>query len=74
MVCGPVCWGLIYRYIYIYIYRERERERERGVSQEECARLRESVPYVIVHRYNPKHLTYPKLNGYGDNGERGLKV
>ena len=35
----------------------------------ECARLRENVPYVKVHRSNPKHL-YPKLNGYGDNGER----
>ena len=32
-----------------------------------------NVPYVKVHRYNPKHL-YPKLNGYGDNGERILKV
>jgi len=32
------------------------------MSQEECARLRESVPYVKVYRYNPKHL-YPKLNG-----------
>ena len=42
------------------------------VSQEECARLRESVPYVKVYRYNPKHL-YPKLNGYGDNGQRSLK-
>ena len=51
-------------HIYIYIYR---------VSQEECARLRESVPYVKVHRYNPKHL-YPKLNGYGDNGQRSLKL
>jgi hypothetical protein len=39
------------------------------VSQEECARLRENVPYVKVHQYNPKHL-YPKLNGYGDNGQR----
>jgi len=39
------------------------------VSQEECARLRESVPYVKVYRYNPKHL-YPKLNGYGDRGQR----
>ena len=39
------------------------------VSQEECARLRESVPYVKVCRYNPKHI-YPKLNGYGDNGQR----
>ena len=46
--------------IFIYIYR---------VSQEECARLQESVPYVKVYRYNPKHL-YPKLNGYGDNGLR----
>ena len=35
----------------------------------ECATLQENVPYVKVHRYNPKHL-YPKLNGYGDNGER----
>jgi len=39
------------------------------VSQEEYARLRESVPYVKVYRYNPKHL-YPKLNGYGDSGQR----
>ena len=46
----------------IYIYR---------VSQEECARLRESVPYVKLYRYNPKHL-YPKLNGYWDNGQRSL--
>ena len=27
-----------------------------GVSQEECARLWESVPYVKLYRYNPKHL------------------
>jgi hypothetical protein len=39
------------------------------VSQEECARLREGVPYVKVYRYNPKHLCL-KLNGYGDNGQR----
>jgi len=32
------------------------------VSQDECARLREGVPYVKVYRYNPKHLC-PKLNG-----------
>ena len=38
-------------------------------SQEECARLREGVPYVKVYRYNLKHLC-PKLNGYGDNGQR----
>ena len=44
----------------LYIYR---------VSQEECARLREGVPYVKVFRCNPKHLC-PKLNGYGDNGQR----
>jgi len=30
---------------------------------------RESVPYVKIYRYNPKHLC-PKLNGYGDNGQR----
>ena len=37
--------------------------------QEECARLREGVPYVKVYRYNPKRLC-PKLNGYGDKGQR----
>ena len=47
-----------------YIYR---------VSQEERTKLREGVPYVKLYRYNPKHL-YPKLNGYGDNGQRSLKV
>jgi len=46
--------------VYIYIYR---------MSQEECARLREGVLYVKVHRYNPKQLC-PKLKGYGDNGQR----
>ena len=51
-------------YRFIFIYR---------VSQKECARLRESVPYVKVYRYNTKHL-YPKLNGYGDNGQRSLKL
>ena len=51
-------------YIYIYLYR---------VSQEEGTKLRESVPYVKIYRYNPKHL-YPKLNGYGDNGQRSLKI
>jgi len=39
------------------------------VSQEECARLQECVPYVKVYRYNPKHLC-SKLNGYGVNGQR----
>ena len=42
------------------------------VSQKEWTKLRESVPYVKIYRYNPKHL-YPKLNGYGDNGQRSLK-
>ena len=48
----------------IYVYR---------VSQEERTKFREGVPYVKVYRYNPKHL-YPKLNGYGDNGKRSLKL
>ena len=43
------------------------------VSQEERTKLREGVPYVKLYRYNPKHL-YPKLNVYGDNGKRSLKV
>ena len=49
------------------------RENVDRVFRGECARLRENAPYVKVLRYNPKHL-YPKLNGYGDNGERSLKV
>ena len=46
--------------------------RKYRLYQEECARFRESVPYVKLYRYNPKHL-YPKLNGYGDNGQRSVK-
>ena len=55
----PCCDWFSCVYIYIYI---------QGVPGE-CTRLRQNVPCVKVHRYNPKHL-YPKLNGYGDNGER----
>ena len=43
------------------------------VSQEEGTKLPEGVPYVKLYRYNPKHL-YPKLNGYGDNGQRKVWV
>ena len=46
--------------LFTFIYR---------VSQEERTKLRESVPYVELYRYNPKHL-YPKLNGDGDNCHR----
>ena len=42
------------------------------VSHELRSLLRESVPYVKIYRYNPKHI-YPKLNGYGVNGQRSLK-
>jgi len=51
---------LFHRKRYIYIYR---------MSLEECARLRDGVPYVKAYRWNPKHLC-PKLNSYGDNGQR----
>ena len=43
------------------------------VSHELRSLLRESVLYVKIYRYNPKHLC-PKLNGYGDNGQRSLKL
>ena len=43
------------------------------MSHELRSLLRESVPYVKLYRYNPKHLC-PKLNGYGDNGQRSLKL
>ena len=39
------------------------------VSHELRSLLRESVPYVKLYRYNPKHL-HSKLNGFGDNGKR----
>jgi hypothetical protein len=53
----------IYIYIHIYIiYTYR-------VSREECKKLQQSVPYVKIYRYNPKHL-HQKLNGYGDKGQR----
>ena len=39
------------------------------VSHELRSLLWESVPYVKIYRYNPKHLC-PKLNGYGDNCQR----
>ena len=51
-------------YIYIHIYR---------VYQEERTRLREGVPCVKLYRKTPKHL-YPKLNGYGDNGQRKVWI
>ena len=38
------------------------------MSQEERTKLQESVPYVKIYRYNPKHL-YSKLNGYGDDDD-----
>ena len=71
-VCVCVCMYIIYIYIYIYIYVCVCMYIYR-VSQEEGTKLQESVPYVKIYRYNPKHL-YPKLNGYGDNGQRSLKL
>ena len=55
--------------IYIYIYTHTHTYTYIQGVPGECARLRENVPEVKIHRYNQKHL-YPKLNGYGDNGER----
>ena len=63
-VCGRLLAGIAGSNPAVCIYR---------LSRGECARLRQNVPYVKVHRHNPKHL-YPKLNGYGDNVERSLKV
>ena len=60
--------GMSKLYIYIHTHTHTHTHTHR-VSQEECARLRESVPYVKVYWYNPKHLC-PKLNGFGDNGQR----
>ena len=68
-----MCFYFLYNFIYynifslyttIYQYSDIYR-----VSQEEYARLQESVPYVKLYRYNTKHLCL-KLNGYGDNSQR----
>jgi hypothetical protein len=47
---------------YLSVYR---------VSHELRSLLWESVPYVKLYRYNPKHL-FPKFNGYGDNDHRNV--
>ena len=64
----PLCGVQNHNYraylVHVHVYR---------VSQDECEILRESVPYVKLYRYNPKHL-YPKLKGYGDNGQKSLKL
>jgi len=59
-------YGTLGHYIYIYIYTGCPR---RNVPDLEGG----GVPYVKVYRYNPKHLC-PKFNGYGDNGQRSLKL
>ena len=70
-----VCILLTLRLLMSYIYGAPSKARNANVlyrvSQEECEILRESVPYVELYQYNPKHL-YPKLNGYGDNGQRKM--
>ena len=43
------------------------------VSHELRSLLRESVPYVKIYRYNPKHLC-PKLIGFRDIGKWSLKL
>jgi hypothetical protein len=65
-VCVYVC-VCIYMCVYIYIYVCVCVYT--GCPGRNVKKLRERVPYVKIYRYNPKHL-YPKLNGYGDNGQR----
>ena len=38
------------------------------MSQEEWTKLRESVPYVKIYRYNPKHLYPVAYPGIGFEG------
>ena len=45
--CGAAATRTRQRIVAVYTY---------GVSQEECARLWESLPYVKLYRYNPEHL------------------
>jgi hypothetical protein len=73
-LAGISCTVVIFRWdIYVVLLNSILDSTIYRVSQEECARFRENVSYVKVYRYNPKHL-YPKLNGYGDNDQRSLKL
>ena len=64
---------LLNKYLKCSVWRLALRYDIYRMSQEERAKLQEGVPYVKLYRYNTKHL-YPKLNGYGDNGQRSLKL
>ena len=63
--CHPCCVGKIDR----WEGSQKHNSYDIQVFQEEWTKLRESVPYVKIYRHNPKHLC-PKLNGYGDKGQR----
>ena len=65
-----VVYSLRYKSVNIYCM---EIYVHTGCPKRNVPDLGEGVPYVKVCRYNPKHL-YPKLNGYGDNGQRSLKL
>ena len=57
-------------FIICYSYQQTYNQYDNSIyrmSQEEWTKLRESVPYVELY-------LYPKLNGYGDNGQRSLKL
>jgi hypothetical protein len=65
----PMSWI----YVVHYFSKKLKRTLLYRVSREECKKLWKIVSYVKIYRYNPKHL-YPKLNVYGDNGQRSLKL
>jgi hypothetical protein len=75
IVCPPYCivtCGLSVSTFFSTLglsHKRRDFRNKYRVSREECKKIREGVPYVKIYRYNPKHL-YPKLNRYGDNGQR----
>jgi hypothetical protein len=55
-----LCWN-IHTHIHPFLYT--------GCPRRNVPDFWEGVPYGKVYRYNPTHLC-PKLNGYGDNGQR----
>jgi len=44
-----------------------------GCSRRNVPEFGRVLLMLKYNRYNPKHLC-PKLNGYGDNGQRSLKL
>jgi hypothetical protein len=60
---------LIFTYKHSYIHTHTYTHVHTGCPRRNVPDFGRVFLYIKVYRYNPKHLC-PKLNGYGDNGQR----